>query len=670
MMEGREDTEETLVAVQQAATTTSRAAAAPSARTGRYQQQQQTQQQHQTQQHQQQREANRAAATAPLLAGARSPTGSSHGSTERDGAGEALLMTSEFEIADDGQVVGSHGTAIGGGGVGAGDDEDYDEDERNVPMCCGLRRFVVLCIGLTGLTSVLLGYDIGIMSGAKLQIQRYLDLSDRKVELMVGILNFISAFGGLVSGRLSDYIGRKLTVALACVLFIMGSVLMAFARTYNVLMSGRVITGVGVGTGLAIAPLYMAELSPKKARGALVSFNEVAINIGILLGFLGGFAFSHLSERIGWRWMLGLGAVPPLIILASLVFLPESPRWLIKHRTQAAALAVLRKTCGPVEAQSTLAHLLADAALGDRGSWYDLFSGGASTRKLLLAGIGVSFFQQASGIEALVYYVPEVLKDSGITDEQEQLLANAGIGVIKVLFIFVAMHFSDKLGRRKLLLMSAFGMAAAFVVAALSFELGNIFQLTITGISLYMAAFSIGFGPMAWVVASEVVPLQVRGIAMGIATFINRILSGTIAMSYLSLKNALSSAGTFYLFGAVALLSALFVYLFVPETKGRALEDIEHALADLPCRHDCLGFRRGGQTAASTTKYSAFTNMEPPVTMANSSSEDDDDDDGGGGGGGGGAQRGGGRYSSSGGSSGARTKGTAETAFDMGKSEA
>eukprot|EP01147_Barroeca_monosierra_P007730 gene7730-9927_t len=456
------------------------------------------------------------------------------------------------------------------------------EESVHHNTCCGIRCFVILCVGMTGLTSILLGYDIGIMSGAKLQIQEFMDLSDERVEIMVGILNFVSAFGGLISGRLSDNIGRRMTIALACILFIAGSILMACARTYSVLMSGRIITGIGVGAGLAIAPLYMAELSPKQVRGALVSFNEVAINIGILLGFIAGYLFSYMSVDVGWRWMLGVGAIPPLVILATLLFLPESPRWLVTHRTEEAALEVLLKTCDEREAIETLQQLQAEVSTAASGSVHDLCNGTSSLRRLLIAAIGVSFFQQASGIEALVYYVPEVLADAGIESTRQQLLSNAGIGLIKVLFIFVAMRFSDRLGRRWLLMASALGMCIAFIVTAISFKLGNLFQLTITGISMYMAAFSIGFGPIAWVIASEVIPLHVRGLAMGIATFINRILSGTIAMSYLSMKHALTSAGTFYFFSAVALLSGIFVYAFVPETKGRALEEIEQSLDGLP----------------------------------------------------------------------------------------
>ena len=167
--------------------------------------------------------------------------------------------------------------------------------------------------------------DIGIMSGAKLKVRAYFELSNFQTEIMVGVLNITAALGGLFSGALADTLGRKKTVAGACVVFITGSFLMAFANSFGVIVLGRIVTGLGVGAGLMVAPLYTAELAPKRIRGGLVSLNEVAINIGILLGYVLGYAFSDLPVNTGWRVMLGLGAVPPVIILVSLFVLPGRP---------------------------------------------------------------------------------------------------------------------------------------------------------------------------------------------------------------------------------------------------------------------------------------------------------------------------------------------------------
>eukprot|EP00049_Salpingoeca_infusionum_P006999 m.113861 g.113861 ORF g.113861 m.113861 type:complete len:585 (-) comp13529_c0_seq2:2087-3841(-) len=503
------------------------------------------------------------------------------------GHGQNASTTDHPDVDDD---IDGHGA---GGWIGIAaddaaddDNDDHDDDDntlhesrwRDVP------RFVILCIGLTGLTSILLGYDIGIMSGAKLFIKRDMHLTDRQVELMVGILNFVGSFGGLIAGKLSDMVGRKRTVALACAIFILGTALMAFAGQYSVLMAGRIITGIGVGCGLTVAPLYMAELSPKRVRGALVSFNEVAINLGILLGYIGGYAFADLEcilqpDHKAWRWMLGVGIIPPLIILLALFIMPESPRWLVQHGQCASALTVLQRTCGEREAKTALAAIQSETSKHSSARVRDLcLDTSVTTRQLLLAGLGIAFFQQASGIEALVYYIPEVLSSAGVADEKQQLLANAGVGFVKVLFILVSVKFADDVGRRKLLFISGIGMAIAFLIMAISFEKGNVLAATLTGMCLYMATFSIGFGPVTWVLVSELFPLQVRGIGIGIATFLNRLMSGTIAMTYLSLENAIGGAGTFYLYGSVAVLSVVFTYFFVPETKGRSLEQIKDTL--------------------------------------------------------------------------------------------
>ncbi|EDQ90249.1 uncharacterized protein MONBRDRAFT_16319 [Monosiga brevicollis MX1] len=437
-------------------------------------------------------------------------------------------------------------------------------------------------------------YDIGVMAGAKLKIRKYFDLSDSEIELLVGILNFVSAFGGLVSGKVADYLGRKKAVAIASMVFLAGAILMAFAQSYAMLMAGRVVTGIGVGTGLTIAPLYTAELSPKKIRGALVSFTEVSINIGILLGFLAGWAFAQLPLEYGWRWMLGVGGIPPIIIIASLVLMPESPRWLTKNNRSHEAVMVLLKTCPPTEAFDTLLELEEQVKVptGMTCSLRDMFCPDPTLRRLLIAGLGAALFQQASGIEALVYYVPEVLEAAGITDEEEQLLANAGVGAIKVMFIFIAMAFTDKAGRKTLLIASSIGMMLSDGLVALSFILGNLAPMTITGkptpriitvglacICSYMALFSVGWGPMCWVIVSEMFPLKVRGMAAGAGTFINRIVSGTIAMSYLSMSKALTEEGTFFLFAAVNVAAIFFVIFLVPETKGKSLEEIEASIA-------------------------------------------------------------------------------------------
>jgi sugar porter (SP) family MFS transporter len=309
----------------------------------------------------------------------------------------------------------------------------------DMSFCCyGLLpsdRTMLLCISVAAATSLLLGYDQGVMSGAKLSIEHDLNLSQTQTQLMVGILH-VSAVGALGAGWMADKWGRKPTIALACLVFFVGALVMALARDYTTLMVGRVITGMGVGTGLSVSPLYLSELSPKHIRGALVSLTEISINIGVLLGFIAGWAFDGLGDHVSWRYMLGMGALPPVFIYFSLVFLPESPRWLLKQGRRDDAYKVLTKTSSAQEAAQTLEDLTAEVKRQEalpQGSWRDLFGSRAKGhRRLVIAGLLVAVFQQASGLEALLYYVPEVLEHAGIEDKETQLLANIGVGAVKV----------------------------------------------------------------------------------------------------------------------------------------------------------------------------------------------------------------------------------------------
>ena len=452
-----------------------------------------------------------------------------------------------------------------------------------------LKPLVILCVLVAASFSFLLGYDIGIMSGAKRLVARDLSLSEVEVEVLVGILNIVSAFGGLASGRLADAVGRRLTVALACVVCIVGALLMAVAPSYSALMTGRVITGFGIGSSFQVSPLYIAEVAPKSVRGKLVSFFDLFINVGILAGYVVGYVVGTmmlLDISTAWRLMLGLGAVPPLLILCTLPLMPESPRYLVASGQHERAAAVLQRLYAPHEARATMS-LLRDECANTAilspcaGLRQIVCPPPGPSRSLIVAGLAAACLQQATGVEAAVYYTPETLEAVGIKDEGALLLATVGVGCIKVAFIGVAALLVDRYGRVPLLLLSNFGIAVAQALLAASFCFqGGSVGLAVAGQCLFMAAFSIGSGPCSMMVASECFPLQVRGLAMGVATLLNRTISGVIALSFLSLTRALTPTGTFCLFAAIALGACAFIRHRVPETKGRALEEIEQQMIE------------------------------------------------------------------------------------------
>ncbi|KAI3884932.1 hypothetical protein MKX03_037868 [Papaver bracteatum] len=448
------------------------------------------------------------------------------------------------------------------------------------------RKYVFACAVFASLNSVLLGYDVGVMSGAIIFIQEDLKITEVQQEVLVGILSIVSLLGSLGGGRTSDAIGRKWTMGLAAVIFQTGALVMTFAPTFAVLMIGRLLAGVGIGFGVMVAPVYIAEISPTIARGSLTSFPEIFINLGILLGYVSNYAFSGFSVHTGWRIMLGVGILPSIFIGFALFVIPESPRWLVLQNRVDEARAVLLKTNDiEAEVEERLAEILAAAGVGnedkteEKAVWRELLDPSPSLRRMLITGFGIQCFQQITGIDATVYYSPTIFRDAGITDKTKLLAATVSVGFTKTIFILVAIILIDRVGRKPLLYVSTIGMTACL--------LGLAFTLTVmgngqVGIALAIllvcgnvAFFSVGIGPVCWVLTSEIFPLRVRAQAAALGAVGNRLCSGLIAMSFLSVSRAITVGGTFFIFSLISAVSVAFVYKHVPETKGKSLEQIE-----------------------------------------------------------------------------------------------
>lgn len=428
--------------------------------------------------------------------------------------------------------------------------------------------------------------DVGVMSGAVIFIKEDLKISEFQVEILIGILSIVSLLGSLGGGRTSDIIGRKWTMALAAVVFQSGALTMTLAPSYAVLMIGRLLAGIGIGFGVMISPIYIAEISPNVTRGFLTTFPEIFINVGILLGYVSNFAFSGLSAHINWRVMLAVGILPSVFIGFALFVIPESPRWLVMQNRVEEARAVLLKTNEvEKEVEERLAEIQQAAGFAnpekyeEKPVWRELLFPSPALRRMLITGLGIQCFQQISGIDATVYYSPEILQAAGIEDKSKLLAATVAVGISKTIFIFVALFLIDKLGRKPLLLISTIGMTVCLfsIGATLSlFGQGSVvIALSILFVCGNVAFFSVGLGPVCWVLTSEIFPLRVRAQASGLGAVANRVCSGLVAMSFLSISRAITVAGTFFLFSGISALAIVFVYTLVPETKGKSLEQIE-----------------------------------------------------------------------------------------------
>ncbi|KAF9590589.1 hypothetical protein IFM89_035907 [Coptis chinensis] len=467
------------------------------------------------------------------------------------------------------------------------EEEEQVHNHKSSNINNSTKRFVIACAIFASLNMVLIGYDVGVMSGAILYIQEDLNLTEVQEEVLVGCLSIISLFGSLAGGKASDAIGRKWTMGFAAIVFQSGAAVMSFAPSFNVLLVGRLLAGIGIGFGVMIAPVYIAEISPAVSRGSLTSYPEIFVNVGILLGYVSNYAFSGLSVHINWRIMLGVGILPSVFIMLSLCVIPESPRWLVMQNRIEEARLVLMKTN---ENQGEIEERLADiqAAAGDpngknkyeeKAVWRELLSPSPALRSMLVTGIGIQFFQQITGTDSCVYYSPKIFQEAGIEDKTKLLAATVAVGFSKTIFILFAIVLIDRAGRKPLLYVSTVGMTICTFGLVVNLSLLAKEQVGIALAILFVCGnvgfFSVGMGPICWVVTSEIFPLKVRAQAAALGAVVNRLGSGLISMSFLSACRAFTMAGTFFIFAVLAALSIAFVHIFVPETKGKSLEQIE-----------------------------------------------------------------------------------------------
>lgn len=461
-------------------------------------------------------------------------------------------------------------------------------------------KFAFVCATLASMTSILMGYDIGVMSGAAIFIKEDLQISDVQLEILAGILNVYALIGSTAAGRTSDWIGRRYTIVLAGVIFFAGALLMGFATDYAFLMFGRFVAGIGVGFAMMIGPLYTAEISPPSSRGLLTSLTEVFVNVGILLGYVSNYVFARLPINLNWRLMLGIGAIPSVFLALGVLAMPESPRWLVMKGRLGEARRVLEKTSdSKEEAKYRLDDIKEAAGIpktctddiikvekhSHGGSvWKELFLHPTpAVRHILIAALGVHFFQQASGIDSVVLYSPRIFEKAGIKSASHLLLATVGVGIMKTLSILVATFLLDRVGRRPLVLISMGGMMISLLLLGIGLtiidrsdkQLVWAVVLCVTTVLSFVAFFSIGMGPIVYVYCSEIFPLKLRAQGVGVGVAVNRVTSGVIAMTFLSLYKAITIGGAFLLYGTVALVAWIFFYFMLPETRGRSLEEME-----------------------------------------------------------------------------------------------
>ena len=438
--------------------------------------------------------------------------------------------------------------------------------------------------GVTFLAGLLFGYDQGVISGALPLLQADLELSTLESEIVTSWVTLGALFGALIAGATADRIGRRYTAVVAGVLFAAGALVQAVAPDAGWLTVGRVVTGLGVGFASVVAPLYAAEMAPKWIRGRFVSTYQLAITVGIFLAYLADDALTP-SDR--WRTMFALAVIPGVALVIGFLVMPESARWLLKMGRRDQARASLLKVDGPEIADAELATLetdLAEEAKEGQASWGEVF--GPTLRRALLVGIGLAVFQQVTGINAIIYYANEIFAEAGFTTAEEQAKATLyAVGATNVLATFVAVAWVDRFGRRPLLFTGLVGMAVSLAAVGLSFAalennpdgqastVGGI--VTVLALVVFIASFAFSMGPVVWTLISEIYPNRVRGRAIAVATAFNWFSAFIVAQFFLSIVDAIGESTTFFIFAAFCVVTYVFVWRYVPETKGRSLEEIQ-----------------------------------------------------------------------------------------------
>jgi MFS transporter, SP family, galactose:H+ symporter len=434
---------------------------------------------------------------------------------------------------------------------------------------------VYLVASFAALTGLLFGYDTGVISGAILFIRQGFALSATMTELTVSAVLLGALVGSALSGKLTDLFGRRRTLVTVAIIFVVGTLITTFTPSETILIIGRLILGVAIGIGSFTAPLYLAEISPLHIRGMLVSLNQLAITIGIVLAYIIDYAFADSGD---WRWMLGIGVIPAAILLIGTIFLPESPRWMVLRGWNHKAREILQN----IRATEDVSQELTDiehSVSKENGTWRLLLS--KLLRPIVWIALGLGFFQQITGINTIIYYSPTILQSAGFQGASGAILATMGIGVVNVLFTVIALPLIDKWGRRPLLMLGLIGMFISLAVLSFAFHYHGIASLQWIAIAcmvLFIACFAMSLGPIMWLIISEIFPLEIRGLGVSLAVSASWLFNWMVSATFLTLVGNFGAGGTFWIYAVFCVLGFLFVYFKVPETKGCSLEQIENNL--------------------------------------------------------------------------------------------
>ncbi|QTN12612.1 glucose transporter GlcP [Mammaliicoccus vitulinus] len=433
------------------------------------------------------------------------------------------------------------------------------------------RTKLIFFLGALG--GLLYGYDTGVISGALLFIKNDIPLTHITEGLVVSSMLVGAIFGSGASGPLSDKLGRRKLVFIISIVFIIGALILSFAQSMIVLVIGRFIIGLAVGGSTAIVPVYLSEMAPTDTRGSLSSLNQLMITIGILASYIVNYAFADMEA---WRWMVGLAVVPSVILMIGVYFMPESPRWLLEHKSEKAARKVMAITRKQGEIDKEIDEMKEIIHISE-STWTVLKS--IWLRPVLVIGCIFALLQQIIGINAIIYYAPTIFSQAGLGDATA-ILGTVGIGSVNVIVTIFAIMIMDKIDRKKLLITGNIGMVSSLLImATLVWTIGLDSTvgawIIVACLTMFIVFFAFTWGPILWIVLPELFPMRARGAATGIATLSLSIGSLLVAQFFPMLTSVMGIEQVFLIFAVIGIFAMIFVIKYLPETRGRSLEEIE-----------------------------------------------------------------------------------------------
>jgi sugar porter (SP) family MFS transporter len=430
---------------------------------------------------------------------------------------------------------------------------------------------------VVALGGFLFGFDTAVISGAEKSIQEFWQLSVFEHGLTISIALIGTVIGSMLGSKPSDRFGRKNTLYFVAIAYLLSSIGTAVADNWYIFLVFRFLGGLGVGTSSVTAPIYISEVSPADRRGRLVGLFQFNVVLGILISYLSNYLISQVGET-SWRWMLGVQAFPSLIFLVLIRFIPESPRWLIlKKQATEKALEILR-IINPLNCDQELISIQNSSldSEGNRHKKESIFSGNYS--KPIALAMLFAFFNQVSGINAIIYYAPRIFEMAGL-GAHSSLLSTVGIGMVNFIFTLLAINIIDRVGRRLLMLIGSVGLICSLLLVAFTFYSGHFNGFAIpVYMMVFIAFFAFSQGAVIWVFISEIFPNQVRAQGQTLGSSTHWVMAAIIAFSFPYFAETLGGATTFFFFASMMVLQLIFVWRWMPETKGKSLEQIETSI--------------------------------------------------------------------------------------------